>query len=92
MRPPEEIKKELTLQWLKKAEEDLNAAKVLHASELSFSFAVGFHAQQAAEKCPKALLTWKQIEFSKTHDLEKLLDLILPFDPALAEEFQEGPC
>jgi HEPN domain-containing protein len=37
-----------------------------------------FHAQQCAEKALKALLTWHQIRFSKTHELDVLTKLSLP--------------
>jgi HEPN domain-containing protein len=76
MRSPEEVKRDFVRQWLKKAEEDINAAKTLLPHEMSFLFTVGFHAQQSAEKYLKAYLTWHQVEFRKTHDLGELLDII----------------
>lgn len=36
---------------------------------------VGFHAQQAAEKMLKAVLTFRYIEFPFTHRLSELIDL-----------------
>jgi HEPN domain-containing protein len=84
MRPPEEVKAELVRQWLKKAEEGLNAAKVLLSYGQSFLSAVGFHAQQAAEKYLKAFLTFRQTEFPKTHDIGELLALIARTDAGLA--------
>ena len=36
---------------------------------------VGFHCQQAAEKYLKAILTRRQVEFPKTHDIRALLQL-----------------
>jgi HEPN domain-containing protein len=30
-----------------------------------------FHAQQCAEKAMKAVLTWRQVPFGKTHDLDE---------------------
>jgi len=89
MRPPEEVKRELIHQWLGKAEEDLEAAKILLAHEKPFLFAAGFHSQQAAEKYLKAFLTWRQIEFPKTHDLIQLLRLIGSANPALAADLKE---
>lgn len=38
--------------------------------------AIGFHAQQAVEKCLKAILSLHRISFRKTHDLGELLDLL----------------
>jgi HEPN domain-containing protein len=37
---------------------------------------VGFHCQQAAEKYLKALLTRRQVEFPRTHDIRTLLELV----------------
>jgi HEPN domain-containing protein len=89
MKPPEEVKRELVRQWLAKADEDLETAKFLFASERSFFPAICFHCQQAAEKYFKALLTWQQIEFPKTHDLGLLLSLIASTDSYLASSLAE---
>lgn len=52
---------------------------------------LGFHAQQAIEKCLKAVLAAHEIEFRKTHDLNQLLGLLeenaLP-EPPLREDIQ----
>ncbi|MFZ5451587.1 MAG: HEPN domain-containing protein [Thermodesulfobacteriota bacterium] len=89
MRPPEEVKRDLVRQWLAKADEDLNAAKTLLSLDTAFFSTIGFHCQQAAEKYLKAFLTWRQIEFPKTHDLSLLLGLISPAAPSLAESLEE---
>ena len=89
MRPPEEVKRELVHQWLVKADEDLDAAKFLFSRGTSFFSTIGFHCQQSAEKCFKAFLTWHQIEFPKTHDLELLLNLMAAADSALAASIAE---
>ena len=85
MRPPEEVKRDLVRQWLAKANEDLNAAKALLSLGTAFFSTIGFHCQQAAEKYLKAFLTWRQIEFPKTHDLGLLLGLISTAASSLAE-------
>jgi HEPN domain-containing protein len=51
--------------------------------------AVCFHAQQCVEKLLKAALTETGRDFSRTHDLNHLLDLILPVHP-LWEAFRSG--
>jgi HEPN domain-containing protein len=89
MRPPEEVKRDLVRQWLAKADEDLEAAKALMSLKTTFFSTIGFHCQQAAEKYFKAFLTWRQIEFPKTHDLSLLLGLISPAAPSLAESLEE---
>lgn len=58
-------------------------------SQTAYLSAVGFHCQQAAEKFFKALLTFNQIEFPKTHDLGALLDLVAPMDAPLADSLSE---
>lgn len=35
---------------------------------------LGFHAQQAVEKCIKAVLARRDIEYARTHDLAGLID------------------
>lgn len=89
MKPPEEVKRELVRQWLAKADEDLQTAKFLFASGRSFFPAICFHCQQAAEKYFKAFLTWRQIEFPKTHDLAMLLGLITSTYSSLASSLAE---
>ncbi|MBI5428235.1 MAG: HEPN domain-containing protein [Nitrospinae bacterium] len=46
---------------------------------------VGFHAQQAMEKCLKAVLAYHRVEFRRTRDLKDLLgtfqDANLPLPP-----------
>jgi len=45
----------------------------------------GFHSQQAAEKYLKALLVRHQVNFAKTHDIEKLLKILQLVEPGVAE-------
>lgn len=62
--------------WVRKAENDLrNIELVLPAEDAPFD-TVCFHAQQAAEKYLKALLTVHGRPFGKTHDLFQLLSLL----------------
>ena len=90
MRQREEVKKVLVQQWLDKAEQDMKAAELLQAAEPPFLYPACFHAQQAAEKYLKALLTWHQIEFPKTHVIETLLDLIEPAEAETASSIRES--
>lgn len=89
MKPPDKIRDEFVRQWLLKAEEDFNAAKSLIAHGTSFLSTVCFHSQQAAEKYLKAFLTYHQVEFPKTHDIDELLDLIAPKDSKLSESLRD---
>ena len=71
----------LTLEWIEKAEEDYNSAKWLQGSPNPVHNSICFHAQQCIEKYLKAWLQAENIPFSKTHDLEELLNLIVPTQP-----------
>ena len=71
MRTCEEVMCELVQQWTAKAETDFGLAEHL-VSEGKYLDAIGFHAQQAAEKFLKAFLVEHQIEFPKTHNIGEL--------------------
>jgi len=69
---------ELAKQWLAKARNDLlSADNNLRAAEVPYD-TVCFHGQQAAEKLLKAFLVAHGQEPPLTHDLEDLLERILP--------------
>lgn len=59
--------------WLEYARQDLKAGAAQAGSGEDLWFDVCFHAQQAAEKCLKALIVHKSKMYPKTH---KLLDLL----------------
>jgi HEPN domain-containing protein len=84
MKAPEELRREFVHQWLFKAEEDLAAAWHLLSSAPVLAGPAGFHAKQSAEKYLKAYLVWQGIEFTKTHNIANLLDLISTSDKSLA--------
>ena len=89
MRPPEEEILCLVAEWIKKA--DLDLSTTLHLStEPEFRDIVVFHAQQAVEKYLKALLTRHQTEFPKTHVIRRLLLLLQPVEPALADALENA--
>ena len=90
MRPREEVKRVLVGQWLGKAEQDLRASEALLAAQPPLLYAACFHAQQAAEKYVKALLTWRQVEFPKTHAIEQLLDLMKQADAETASSLVDA--
>jgi HEPN domain-containing protein len=58
-------------EWLKAAQDDLDSISyIIEAQHLTN--VVAFHSQQAIEKSFKALIEYHQIQFIKTHNLEKL--------------------
>src|SRR5688572_2297121 len=75
--------KRQTWPWVRKAEDDLAAARALAARKPPLRDVVCFHCQQAAEKYLKALLQELSLPFPKTHDLENLLLLVLPHHATL---------
>ena len=63
--------------WVKKAEHDIQAAVYLLAlGSITPTDVVCFHAQQCVEKYLKSVLALYQIPVPKTHDIEKILNLI----------------
>src|SRR5258707_11816593 len=76
--------KRRTRQWVLKAEEDIQVARSLAAMAKPKRDATCFHCQQSAEKYLKALLQELGLVVPKTHDLEGLLDLLLPHAATLA--------
>ncbi len=81
--PHENELRRLVAEWLRKADLDFNTVVRLGPEE-AFRDVVAFHAQQSAEKYLKALLTFHQIEFPKTHELRHLLGLLREAEPQLA--------
>jgi len=80
----------LTAEWIEKASADLaTAGREMRARKDPNYDAVCFHAQQCVEKLLKAALTETGRDFSRTHDLNHLLDLLLPVQP-LWEAFRSG--
>jgi HEPN domain-containing protein len=86
MRTPEQVKWDFVQQWLNRARKDLAACEVLLKGSLEDYENVGFHAQQAAEKFIKAFLVRHQIEFSKTHNIALLTQLVASVDRELAKK------
>jgi len=70
--------------WWKIAEKDLEAAEFLLHAPSKLGFAVGFHAQQAAEKYLKSYLVSQAVSPDRTHHLRRLLKECVAFEPALA--------
>lgn len=64
-------------QWLAYADEDLRLAR--HGLTMSVApppyRLIAYHAQQCAEKCLKAYLVLRRVDFPYTHNLAHLLDL-----------------
>ncbi len=75
----------ITREWVSKAEGDFySAQRELRAIKNPNYDAACFHAQQCIEKYLKALLIEAEIQFSKTHDLTYLVNLLSQAEPLLA--------
>jgi HEPN domain-containing protein len=68
--------RDLALRFLALADRDIKTCRQLSEISDSDDEAIGFHAQQAIEKCLKAVLAGKAVPFRKTHDLMELVDLL----------------
>lgn len=62
--------------WIEKADHDLGSAKIIYLHLPDYFDTIAFHCQQAVEKYLKALLVFYHIEFSRSHDLVYLLELL----------------
>jgi HEPN domain-containing protein len=85
--------KPITQEWIEKAEGDWNAARQLFRVRKDPNYdGVCFHCQQSVEKYLKARLEEASIAFSKTHELNKLLVLVLAVEPnwLLLNPFLQG--
>lgn len=72
----------MTVEWIEKAEEDFLSARREYQARKSPNYnAACFFVQQSVEKYLKARLQETDIEFGKTHDLVKLLDLLDSIEP-----------
>ena len=89
MRPPEEVKRDLSGNgWQRpmKTWRPPNSFFLRKGLFLPPSVSI---ASRPREKYCKAFLTWYQIEFPKTHDLGLLLGLIASTEPSLAASLTE---
>jgi HEPN domain-containing protein len=75
--------------WLLFAKEDLDNAQHDLVATPPFVRDALFHCQQGVEKAMKALLTWHDAAFRKTHNLEELGELCVTIDGTLAAAIEE---
>jgi HEPN domain-containing protein len=78
----DELKRQLIQEWVTKADEDLQAARLLGDAKLIAPAL--FHCQQAAEKAIKGFLCASDFPLEKTHDLVRLLELAQTRDTAFS--------
>ena len=71
----------LTLEWMEKAENDYAAVQQLLQASNPLYEIICFHAQQCIEKYLKAWLQEANIHTPRIHNLQELLDMIVPTLP-----------
>jgi len=76
---------------LQKARDDAWVLQRLAGDRDTPPWTLGFHAQQAAEKAVKAVLSVAGAEYPKTHDLQRLLNLAAEAGVALPPDAAELP-
>ena len=81
----DEARLDLIRVWMVKAVHDLDAARTLASDSKRLLDAAIFHCQQAAEKALKALLTFHDTTFEKTHDCRLLAQMALPHHQDMIE-------
>jgi HEPN domain-containing protein len=75
--------KRATKEWVEKADDDYRTAELIALSKEPLHDQQCFHSQQAAEKYLKALVEELSLAVEKTHELEDLLDQLLPHHQSL---------
>jgi HEPN domain-containing protein len=76
---------EIVREWLAKAEEDFEFARINFEEGKPFFAHICFHFQQAAEKYLKSYIIAHELEFLKIHDLPLLLKICLSKDPSFEQ-------
>lgn len=90
MLPPDARRRGLAGEWFHKADKDMAAADALIADSAEMhANAIVFHCQQAAEKYLKGLLAWRGVDFPKTHDLGRILDIVGTADSGLSDALRD---
>ncbi len=74
-----------TRAWFAKAATDLRAAQAMCKLVPPLLEAAVFHSQQATEKALKGFLTWHNVPFRKTHNLEEIGEQCLKLDATLKQ-------
>ena len=86
---PDPVLASNTREWLVRAKEDLENAQHNLVATSPFVRDALFHRQQVVEKAMKALLTWHDLAFRKTHNLEELAELCTRIDGTLAPAMEQ---
>ena len=80
---------EIIREWMNKADEDFDFARINLEECKNFFTQICFHFQQAAEKYLKAYIVAHELEFRKIHELPLLLKICMSRDPSFGELREE---
>src|ERR1035438_3635098 len=83
--PPDPIRVEETLAWIRKSRKDLWRAESVLTLDPPDTEDCLFHCQQAVEKSLKAFLVWRDQSFRRTHDLVELTRQCVDLEPTLGD-------
>ena len=83
--PPDPTRIADTKAWLTKAAQDLRRVEILLAADPPDAEGALYHCQQAAEKALKGFLTWHDVPFRQTHELDVVGGQCVDVDATLAE-------
>jgi HEPN domain-containing protein len=68
-------------EWLARAEQDVQATRVVLAAPTPLPAIAAYHSQQAGEKALKAFLAAHNVAFRPTHNVNELLAQCITIDP-----------
>jgi len=88
--PPDQKIIDLTHQWLEKASQDFNLAKLAINANPPFLGAVAFLCQQSVEKSIKGFLVFHGKKFRKVHDINELAGPVLEIVSSLDDLLKEA--
>jgi len=76
---------EIIREWVQKADDDFEFARVNFEERTSFFAQISFHFQQSAEKYLKAYIIAHELQFRKIHDLPALLRICNSEDSSFSQ-------
>jgi HEPN domain-containing protein len=79
------VDREIIQEWLTKADEDFDFARINLEESRPFFPQICFHFQQAAEKYLKSYIIAQDLEFRKIHELPLLLRICMSREPAFEQ-------
>lgn len=79
------VDSEIVQEWLDKANEDFDFARINLKEGKAFFSQICFHFHQSVEKYFKAYIIAKGLDFRKTHDLPLLLKLCMAKDSSFEQ-------